>query len=93
MVQLPRWLFRFYVLCGEDDGVSDFVSRWGYASVVSVFGHSFSGSFQRYFAFFEYSLDPMCISVSGGIHHFRSLGVECFQVPSVIGVEGGHPGG
>ena len=85
--------FRFYVLCGEHDGISNFVSRWGYASVIGVFEHSFSGSFHRYLAFFECSFDPVRRSVSGGVHHFRLRRVECFRVPSIIGIEGGHPGG
>ena len=93
MVQLLRWILCFNVSCGEHDRVSDLVSRWGYASIVGVFGHSFSGGFQRYFAIFECSFDPVRISVSGGVHHFRSLRVECFRVPSIIGIEVGHPGG
>ena len=93
MVQLPRWLFCFYVLCGEYDGASDFVNWWGYVSIIGGFRYSFSGSLQCFFAFFEYSFDTVHISVCGGIHHFRLLRVECFRVSSIIGVGGGHPGG
>ena len=93
MVHLPRRLLCFNVSCGEHDRVSKLVSQWGYTSVVSIFGYLFSGGIQRYIGFFECSFDPVRISVSGRVHHFHLLGVECLRLPSIVGKEGAHPGG